>query len=871
MMSSNVRAQATESSHSFQASHYREGDRDLIDTKSGLKPLSVDVVGAMGTLNLANRWQFGYTLSQDVWSGATPVATAPLAFNGNRTILRDSGNGVIESGASPFVNGTMTLDSQLQPTGSQDAERSADSVLIMSSASPETRRQADFNLNYEWDDAMMSWTMGTSSEDDYRSYFAGLNGRLDFNQKTTSLSGGISYSSNGISAVLDPDLRPYLTTLAYDNRIRREKAADVLRDDSHEWSGSIGWTQILNRSALMELNAGFIHSRGFLENPYKATITAFYDPAQWQPLAGGSVVADVRALMEQRPDQRLQLGIGGKFIQHIAGLDAALHSSYEFSSDSWGVSSHTVELNWVQPLPAGWTVTPTLRYYSQQQADFYVDYLVSGQRYRNVDRDISGRQIWESVNSPDLAFVRNSDGNFLDSSGNVVDPSKVSLRPRYRYFDFAQLPASFSSDYRLASFGSLSAGVNVSKNLGRYTTLEFGIEYYQRASSFRIGGGAGSAFADYDALMTTATLIFNPQLQAGQRRLDRLGSAANADDQHHGHMPDSTVKHEHPLPAGIMFAHAMRNAGDMMLGYVYDRVASASYLQRGSKRAADSDVVGGGCSAVNSCRLAPDGMVMSMSMLDVGYAVSADLSLMLMAQFMDMNMTLRDLEGRPPSVPGAHEHKNLRGHTTGGFGDTIAGGVYRLSSGAHGEWLLGLGVSIPTGSVTETMRRMFREDGGLMHFDMQTGSGTWDLLPSLTYLGGNHRALSWGAQVSGSYPLGNRNESGYRLGDVIWVNTWGAYALNSWISATGRLSYTDQKAIEGDFDSYNARLGPMDYPENSGGRFLDAGLGLRLSVPAGEYAGHSFALEWLEPVSQDVNGFQLPRSGTLIAAWRYMF
>src|SRR5690606_33425102 len=101
--------------------------------------------------------------------------------------------------------------------------------------------------------------------------------------------------------------------------------------------------------------------------------------------------------------------------------------------------------------------------------------------------------------------------------------------------------------------------------------------------------------------------------------------------------------------------------------------------------------------------------------------------------FMDMNMTLRDLQGRPPLQTGSHEHRNLRGHTTGGVGDILAGGVYRLAAGAGGEWLAGFGVSIPTGSVNEKMRRMFREDGSPMHFDMQTGSGTWDVVPSLSY------------------------------------------------------------------------------------------------------------------------------------------
>lgn len=863
-----VSAQSTESNQRFQAAHYREGGRDLIDTGSGMKPLSVDVAAAMGSINIASRWRVDYRLAQDVWSGATPVATAPLAFRGNRPVLRNTGSGVVESGASPFVNGNLMLDENLVPlyAGGQGASADSRSVLIMSSASPETRRQADISLSHEWDEAMLSWSAGTSREPDYRSQSAGLDGRLDFNGKTSALSAGIGYNRSRISAVLDSDLQPYLTKTAYDNRILRQQADDVLRDRRQDWSATIGWSQVLNRSAIMELSAGVIDSRGFLANPYKVTLAGFYDPAERRPGAG--VTADMRALMEQRPEKRRQTLLSGKYRQHIARFDAALHAGYQYSRDDWGVRSHTLELEWVQPLGALWTITPMLRYYSQRQADFYVDYLLSDQRYRDVMRDETGREIWEGVNRPDQIYIRNPDGRFTDSNGARVDLSDLSLRPRYRYFDFAQLPAHFSSDHRLAGFGSISAGFNLTRSLGRDTTLELGVEYYRRDAGLRLGEGTNTSFADHHGLMTAATLTINPQRPAQQQRLDRLRDADDVHAHHHG--GHGTTQHRHSAPAGLMFAHAMESRGDRMLAYGFEHLRSSSHLYHGSSRATDAEVVARACAADNACRLAPDDMVMNMHMLDVGYALSDHLSLMLMLHFMDMNMTLRDLQGRPPLQTGSHEHRNLRGHTTGGVGDILAGGVYRLAAGAGGEWLAGFGVSIPTGSVNEKMRRMFREDGSPMHFDMQTGSGTWDVVPSLSY-SRSYQAGSWGAQLAGTYRLENRNSAGYRLGNVLRFNTWGDYAVNGWLSITGRLSWMTQQAISGDFRHFTDRHGPMDYPHNSGGRFLDAGLGMRLNIPAGDYAGHSLLMEWLEPVHQHLNGYQLGRTGTIRAAWQIMF
>jgi hypothetical protein len=75
-----------------------------------------------------------------------------------------------------------------------------------------------------------------------------------------------------------------------------------------------------------------------------------------------------------------------------------------------------------------------------------------------------------------------------------------------------------------------------------------------------------------------------------------------------------------------------------------------------------------------------------------------------------------------------------------------------------------------------------------------------------------------------------------------------------------------QGAIRGAFNAYNAASGPMDFPVNHGGRFIDVGIGLNLAL-----AGSMLAVEWLAPVHEAVNGFQLERRGTLSASWSYHY
>ena len=63
----------------------------------------------------------------------------------------------------------------------------------------------------------------------------------------------------------------------------------------------------------------------------------------------------------------------------------------------------------------------------------------------------------------------------------------------------------------------------------------------------------------------------------------------------------------------------------------------------------------------------------------------------------------------------------------------------------------------------------------------------------------------------------------------------------------------------------------MDFPASYGGSFLDLGFGIELRAPGAFLAGNRLLLEWLQPVVEDVNGYQLERVGTLFAAWSVEF
>jgi hypothetical protein len=326
-----------------------------------------------------------------------------------------------------------------------------------------------------------------------------------------------------------------------------------------------------------------------------------------------------------------------------------------------------------------------------------------------------------------------------------------------------------------------------------------------------------------------------------------------------------------------MFDHMLKKTGEWMFGYRYMYGSQSGDMLNGSNLVSDQAIVAGGC-AGNPCFITPSSMGMHMHMLDIMYAPTDWLNLMVMPQYVDMNMSMRRLTGAPPdsdadSPPGSGEHiphHVENGHETGGIGDMGVYGLFKLFDTPHHHVHVGLGLSIPFGDVDIKLRRNHQVDGGLIDYGMQLGSGTLDFKPSLTYTG-NMEPWSWGAQVSGTKRLEDNGETGFAFGDVIQSTAWGSYAVTHWLSASVRGVYTVQGAIQGEYNQLIDKFGPVDYPANYGGRFWDVGFGLNAMVPQGDLAGNSLGVEWLQPVSTDFNGYQLDRDGTLSATWRYAF
>ncbi|MBK8816345.1 MAG: DUF3570 domain-containing protein [Methylococcaceae bacterium] len=916
-------AMAADEEVSFSYGHYQEGERKLFGAQSAFSPIEVESVQGSGKWKLTDRIKFAFNYQQDTWGGATPIATAPLGSGGNSGFNGTPGSQNTIGGATPRTNpdGTAYFDNQsniyrgVTNTQSGVTTFSRDKfVHTLSEASPEVRKQGDFKLSYEWDDAAVDVGGGISLEDDYESRFGSLNTRWDFNQKQTTLNVGLSYTNSDTNATIDHDFTGYYSADEDYDPIQRgvgSTGKNILTGKKQDWSASLGLTQVLNKSAMIEAGLSFTRSTGYMENPYKAVSIAFIDPLAQDSCAGtiqGLQCGTIGALFEQRPDERNQWAGNLRFIQHIAPLDAALHASYRIFSDDWGITSHTFDADWVQPLGQGWSVTPRIRYYSQDQADFYTPLLTTNQGSTNNVIDPVRGPVFVDLNNPnspnyydDINFQFVPDGDLigigpfgnalLDEKGRPLSQAEIDnlsgLGNKTTPFDRNKLPKNFSSDHRLSGYGALSGGVTVTKQFAKGIALDLGFEYYTHQGSLKIGGGGEGSFADFDYWTANAAL-----------RVDLAALSYNGSSIEHAH--HNHHSHGAHAPAGVMFDHMLPKAGDMMAGYRYMYSGQSGTMLNGDRAVNDATLIANGCGG-NPCYLTSSSMAMHMHMLDLMYAPTDWLTLMLMPQFMDMDMEMRDLEGGSQRITndqgnitggnsnlGQHVTHHLQnGHETGGIGDLGMYALFKLFDDGIHHVHITTGFSAPTANVDIKLRRNHKIDGGFIHYGMQLGSGTWDFKPSVTYTG-HLNDWSWGAQANGTVRMESQNESGYRLGDMFQATAWGNYAMTNWLTASVRGVYTVQGGIAGQFTGSNSdsdnpfinsdgsftntlKFGPMDYADSYGGKYWDVGFGLSATVPSGSLAGNRISVEYLHPVSDDVNGYQLERDGSLSATWSKAF
>ncbi|MFK8050083.1 MAG: DUF3570 domain-containing protein [Halioglobus sp.] len=277
------------------------------------------------------------------------------------------------SGASPWFVG-------------QNAE--GDAQVVLSGASiADTRTDVSLTTRYYYDRGNIGVKYNRSEEDDYESDAISIDTSFNDADGLTTYSVAISASSD--------DLEPTQGTTP----------TNTLRDEKDIRSAWVGVTRIISKRGILRFGLGYTYRDGFLTDTYK--------------------------LNDRRPDERKEWTASTGYRHFFVDANAALHADYRYFNDDWGITSHTIDLAWHQNVGQRAQVIPFVRYYTQDEADFF---------------------------------------------SNAVD-----FNQRY-----------YADDYRLSSFGAISSGLKLNYSFGKNWRASLSTERYSASGSVGSYGGEES-------------------------------------------------------------------------------------------------------------------------------------------------------------------------------------------------------------------------------------------------------------------------------------------------------------------------------------------------------------------------------------------
>jgi hypothetical protein len=311
-------------------------------------------------------------------------------------------------------------------------------------------------------------------------------------------------------------------------------------------------------------------------------------------------------------------------------------------------------------------------------------------------------------------------------------------------------------------------------------------------------------------------------------------------------------------PAGIMLGHP-HMAHMWMFSY--------SYMNSVWKDNKTGTSTANDLSIYEKYIMVPRKMQMNMHMLMGMYGLSDKLSFMLMVNYQSMNMTMSML----PSSMNMDDMMNMTTsstemqNTSHGFGDSKVYAGYSLYSCKNQSIVLDVGISIPTGSITKTDQKNIMFYGQRLSYMMQLGSGTFDLLPGITYTY-RRKSFSWSAQLTSAlHPF--YNKAGYKWGNEFAINTWADCKWVYWFSSSLRVLANSTGTIQGtDHHIYNS-MEPSASPENYGGKAITALVGVNFFLKDELLKNSKIAVEYGSPLYQYANGIQLTSKHFFNLTW----
>lgn len=227
-----------------------------------------------------------------------------------------------------------TPDGRPAPIGSDQ--------VVTTELHAERRKAWEADLSRQFSLFNLSLGGANSRESDYVSNGWSVNTLTDFNQKNTTLLAGL--------AGTDDKIKP-----AFSSRAPRQR--------KHTNDAILGVTQLLDPRTSLTFDLTWGRASGYLNDQYKLVEkdTEVF-PGVFLPLT----------FSENRPSYREKWIALVALNRSFAEVHGAVEASYRFYTDTFGTDAHTVDLAWFQHVGEKFILRPSLRFYDQSAARFYI-------------------------------------------------------------------------------------------------------------------------------------------------------------------------------------------------------------------------------------------------------------------------------------------------------------------------------------------------------------------------------------------------------------------------------------------------------------------------------------------------------------------
>lgn len=399
--------------------------------KKVLEKIEVDMLMSYYTQDGANSSVGGGIGTEELWD-ITPTIVVSIPLNADDVLTIDAGISAYSSASSsnlnPFDSGASSSgEEEDEEDDDDDDSKEEDSGLttgtpwLASSGASKSDVLTSVSVSYDHSsdsrNSIFSAHGAVSVEYDYTSIGFGGGFTQLFNQKNTEIGIKANVYLDTWHPLYPTELKSYEETNGNLNEGFFEgieiwaedggnynpiKFSSLQDKGRNSYSLSLSFSQILSKKLQTAVFMDVVRQDGLLSTPYHRIYftdtdkffvgnpETIFDPEQAYDDPSNIDSFMLADDIERLPNSRLKLPMGMRLHYYLNEF-LTIKNYYRFYWDDWGVLAHTYSVELPIKLGRGFTIYPTYRYYTQNQADYFAPFNthLSSEEYYTSDYDLS--------------------------------------------------------------------------------------------------------------------------------------------------------------------------------------------------------------------------------------------------------------------------------------------------------------------------------------------------------------------------------------------------------------------------------------------------------------------------------------------------